>query len=64
MRNKMTDQKKEFEAKFDMLNKKIQTQLVQIAQLSKSKPSKRLAKESIKEREKETSSGTESPTTN
>lgn len=62
MRNKMTDQKKTFETKIDILSKKIQTQQVQIAQLSKS--NKRSAKESVKEREKDNSSGTDSPNTN
>jgi hypothetical protein len=58
----MTDQKKVFEAKIDILNKKCQTQQVQIAQLSKS--SKRSTKESVKEREKDNSSGNDSPSTN
>lgn len=58
----MTDQKKVYDAKVDILSKKIQNQQVQIAQLSKS--TKRSAKESVKEREKDNSSGTDSPNTN
>ncbi|KAG5681962.1 hypothetical protein PVAND_011362 [Polypedilum vanderplanki] len=62
MRNKMTEQKKLYETKIDILNKKIQTQQVQIAQLSKT--TKRSTKESVKEREKDNSSGTDSPNAN
>lgn len=62
MRTKMTDQKKVFETKVDILNKKIQHQQVQIATLSKS--TKRTTKESVKEREKDSGSGTDSPNTN
>lgn len=58
----MADQKKVFDSKFDIMNKKIQQQQVQIATLSKT--SKRSTKESIKEREKDNSSGTDSPNTN
>lgn len=58
----MTDQKKVFETKCEIMNKKIQHQQVQIATLSKS--NKRSAKESVKEREKDNSSGTDSPNTN
>lgn len=58
----MTDQKKVFETKCDIMNKKIQQQQVQIATLSKS--NKRTTKESVKEREKDNSSGTDSPNTN
>lgn len=63
MRNKMTEQKKLYDTKIDILNKKVQMQQVQIAQLSKT--TKRSAKESAKEREKDNSgSGTDSPNTN
>jgi chromosome segregation ATPase len=62
MRTRMTDQKKVFETKCDIMNKKIQHQQVQIATLSKS--TKRSTKESVKEREKDNSSGTDSPNTN
>lgn len=59
----MTDQKKVFDAKLDFLNKKVQAQQLSLAQLSKS--TKRSAKESVKEREKDNSgSGTDSPNTN
>jgi outer membrane murein-binding lipoprotein Lpp len=59
----MTDQKKLFDTKVDILSKKVQTQQVQIAQLSKN--TKRITKESgAKEREKDNSSGTDSPNVN
>ena len=64
----MTDQKKVFEAKIDILNKKIQTQQVQIAQLSKGKRMANASvKESVKEREKNNNSSpnnSDSPNTN
>lgn len=69
MRNKMTDQKKVFDTKIDFLNKKVQTQQVQIAQLSKS-GNKRAAsmKEIVKEREKDNNNSSpnnsDSPITN
>jgi adenine-specific DNA methylase len=62
MRNRMNDQKKMYEVKIDILNKRIQTQQVQISQLSKT--TKRSTKESAKEREKDNSSGTDSPNVN
>lgn len=58
----MADQKKVHDTKVDIMNKKIQHQQVQIATLSKS--NKRSTKESLKEREKDNSSGTDSPNTN
>lgn len=66
MRIKMTDQKKVFDAKLDFLNKKVQTQQVQIAQLSKT-GKRTSAKESVKEREKDNNSSpnnSDSPNTN
>lgn len=66
MRNKMTDQKKVFDTKIDVLSKKVQNQQVQIAQLSKSKRTS--AKESVKEREKDNNNSSpnnsDSPNTN
>lgn len=67
MRNKMKDQEKVFESKLDVLNKKIQNQLKEIAQLSKvQKRNERIAlKESAKvEKESANSSGTDSPIIN
>lgn len=69
MRTKMTDQKKLYDIKIDTLNKKVQTQQVQIAQLSKS--NKRIpasVKESVKERDKDNNNSSpnnsDSPNTN
>lgn len=71
MRNKMKDVERVYDTKLDFLNKKVQAQLKEIAQLSKSqKRTERLAmKESAKIVEKEikennNSSGTDSPITN
>lgn len=68
MRNKMTDQKKVYDAKLDFLNKKVQTQQVQIAQLSKGNKRTANAKESVKEREKDivnsSPNNSDSPNTN
>lgn len=69
MRTKMTDQKKLYDIKFDTLNKKCQTQQVQIAQLSKSgKRTAASVKEIVKEREKDNNNSSpnnsDSPNTN
>lgn len=67
MRNKMKDQERVYETKLDVLNKKVQMQLKEIAQLSKSqKRNERIAmKESAKiEKDNNNSSGTDSPSTN
>lgn len=69
MRNKMTDQKKLSDMKLDTLNKKIQNQQVQIAQLSKSgKRTTASVKEIVKEREKDNNNSSpnnsDSPNTN
>lgn len=71
MRTKMKDVERVYDTKLDFLNKKVQAQLKEIAQLSKSqKRNERLAmKESAKIVEKEikennNSSGTDSPITN
>lgn len=67
MRNKMKDQERVYETKLDVLNRKIQVQLKEIAQLSKSqKRNERIAiKESAKiEKDNNNSSGTDSPNTN
>lgn len=69
MRNKMNDQKKIYDAKIDVLNKKVQTQQVQIAQLSKSSKRTTNVKESIKEQEKDnvnssSPNNSDSPNTN
>lgn len=64
MRLRMKDQERVYEAKLEVLNKKIQGQLKEIAQLSKSqKRNERIAlKESAKiEKETTNSSGTDSP---
>jgi hypothetical protein len=62
----MKDQEKVFEMKLDVLGKKVQMQLQEIAQLSKSqKRNERLAmKESAKLEKDNNSSGTNSPLTN
>jgi hypothetical protein len=68
MRNKMTEQKKVFDTKLDVLNKRVQTQQVQIAQLSKTGKRTTNAKESVKEREKDNNNSSpnnsDSPNTN
>jgi hypothetical protein len=69
MRNKMSEQKKLSDMKLDTLNKKIQNQQVQIAQLSKSgKRTNASAKEAVKEREKDNNNSSpnnsDSPNTN
>lgn len=69
MRNKMKDQERVFDAKLDVLNKKVQNQLKEIAQLAKSqKRNERIErKENAKikiEKDNNNSSGTESPNTN
>lgn len=68
MRNRMKDQEKVFESKLDVLNKKVQNQLKEIAQLSKSqKRNERMALKESAKVEKEivaNSSGTDSPNTN
>lgn len=69
MRNKMKDQERVFDAKLDVLNKKVQMQLKEIAQLSKTqKRNERIErKENAKnqiEKDNNNSSGTESPNTN
>lgn len=66
MRNRMKDQEKVFDTKIDVLNKKVQMQLKEIAQLTKShKRNERLAlKESAKLEKDNNSSGTNSPITN
>lgn len=67
MRNRMKDQERVTEIKLDVLNKKIQLQLKEIAQLSKSyKRNERIAlKESAKvEKDINNSSGTDSPINN
>lgn len=66
-RNKMKDQERVYETKIDVLNRKVQVQLKEIAQLSKSqKRNERIAiKESTKiEKDNNNSSGTESPINN
>lgn len=63
----MKDQERVYETKLDVLNKKVQMQLKEIAQLSKSqKRNERIAmKESAKiEKDNNNSSGTDSPSTN
>lgn len=66
----MTDQKKLYDIKIDTLNKKVQTQQVQIAQLSKSGGKRAMAsiKETVKEREKDNNNSSpnnsDSPITN
>lgn len=71
MRNRMKDQERVFGAKIDVLNKKVQLQLKEIAQLSKSqKRNERIerkenAKIQIeKDNNNRNSSGTDSPNTN
>ena len=65
MRNKMKEQEKIFESKLDVLNKKIQNQLKEIAQLSKvHKRNERIALKESAKIEKENSSGTDSPVIN
>lgn len=65
----MKDQERVFDAKLDVLNKKVQNQLKEIAQLAKSqKRNERIErKENAKikiEKDNNNSSGTESPNTN
>jgi hypothetical protein len=62
----MREQEKVFEMKLDVLNKKVQMQLKEIAELTKShKRNERLAmKESAKVEKENNSSGTDSPNTN
>lgn len=69
MRNKMKEQERVFDAKLDVLNKKVQMQLKEIAQLTKSqKRTERIErKENAKiqiEKDNNNSSGTESPVIN
>lgn len=65
MRNKMKEQEKIFESKLDVMNKKIQNQLKEIAQLSKvHKRNERIALKESAKIEKENSSGTDSPVIN
>lgn len=65
MRNKMKDHDRVFDAKIDVLNKKVQGQQKEIAQLSKGQK-RSTVKELMKEKEKDntSSSGTDSPITN
>lgn len=61
----MKDQEKVFESKLDVLNKKVQGQLKEIAQLTKvHKKNERLALKESAKVEKDNSSGTDSPITN
>lgn len=61
----MKEQEKIFESKLDVLNKKIQNQLKEIAQLSKvHKRNERIALKESAKIEKENSSGTDSPVIN
>jgi len=63
----MKDQERVFDTKVEVLNKKVQMQLKEIALLSKSqKRNERIAiKESLKvEKDNNNSSGTDSPNTN
>jgi len=65
MRNKMKDQEKIYETKLDVLNRKVQMQLKEIAQLSKlQKRNERIANKESTKVEKDNSSGTDSPNTN
>lgn len=69
MRNKMTEAKKVFDAKIDFLNKKVQTQQVQIAQLGRATGKRTTnVKETVKEREKDNNNSSpnnsDSPNTN
>lgn len=65
MRNKMKEQEKIFESKLDVLNKKVQNQLKEIAQLSKvQKRNERIALKESAKVEKDNSSGTDSPIIN
>lgn len=65
MRNKMKDQEKVFDSKLDVLSKKVQGQLKEIAQLSKvQKRNERIALKESAKIEKDNSSGTDSPITN
>lgn len=61
MRNKMKNMEKEHEVKVDTLNKKIQTQLKEIATLSKSNKRDRFA--ATRENANNSGSGTDSPST-
>lgn len=64
MRNRMKDHERVYETKLDVMGKKVQAQLKEIAQLSKTyKRNERIAmKESAKiEKETNNSSGTDSP---
>lgn len=61
LRNKMKTLEKEHENKIDNLNKKIQTQLKEIATLSKSTKRDRLA--AARENANNSGSGTDSPNT-
>lgn len=66
MRNKMKDQERVYESKLDVLNRKVQLQLKEIALLSKSqKRNERFTvKENAKIEKDINSSGTDSPITN
>lgn len=61
MRNKLKDQERVFETKLDVINKKVQMQMKEIAQLSKSQ---KRVKETVKVIEKETINSSDNDSTN